>query len=564
MVYALIDNYHVNRDIRSLQYWDQRRTVALQRLTARRPRQILGVLVRMLRKNSNPAVRSGVVEALGVLCHKHSLQTANAFVLKASGYPQAFAALRQALNDPVESVRLEAVTALGRIGDTQSIPLLSKLINTPHKGLRQRVLVALSELGDQQALPLLMNALKDEDGLIRKSAVEALSRLHDDHKRDLLLGMLDDPQLDIRLLAANALDQIAWRPQTTYEQIAYAIAKGKWDSPLLSEPEAVESLLRVLTEDRPENVNARVNAAIVLGKIGEQRAVAPLMHMAATAQGDTLATVLTALGDLKDDRALDLLIRALKDRNSTIRLAAANALGNFQAKHAIDALIQALGDTNPAVQGDRNPEVQRAAAAALGKIGGERVMTALIHALEDDDGIVRFEAAEVLTQSGWTPRNVTEQIHAYIARGKWTALIEFGAQALPALINRAKDKDRTIREQVAEVLGELLGVVKVVVFGNVQVKEARKKVTLCNPEVVELAVPMRQLEHIVIHTPTHNFYQVEQFLTYAINHLGQEYLKKQVTVHIYGDPAQLHQNLRNSFQNLCKAVEVHQQASRRP
>jgi hypothetical protein len=47
-------------------------------------------------------------------------------------------------------------------------------------------------------------------------------------------------------------------------------------------------------------------------------------------------------------------------------------------------------------------------------------------------------------------------------------------------------------------------------------------------------------------------------MTYAINAIGQQHLKQHVAVHIYGDPDALHANLRNSFENVCHAIEKHQ------
>ncbi len=62
----------------------------------------------------------------------------------------------------------------------------------------------------------------------------------------------------------------------------------------------------------------------------------------------------------------------------------------------------------------------------------------------------------------------------------------------------------------------------------------------------------------MIHADSTNFYQLEHFLTYAINHIGQQHLKCHVTVHIYGDSQQLHSHLHHNLMNLCKQVVVHE------
>ena len=80
-----------------------------------------------------------------------------------------------------------------------------------------------------------------------------------------------------------------------------------------------------------------------------------------------------------------------------------------------------------------------------------------------------------------------------------------------------------------------------------------------NPDSSELTLPLAQLKQIVVDSETYNFHLVERFLTYAIDHIGQDYLKKNVDAHIYGDPEKLQQNLRNNFTNLCKSITVHEE-----
>ena len=189
---------------------------------------------------------------------------------------------------------------------------------------------------------------------------------------------------------------------------------------------------------------------------------------------------------------------------------------------------------------------------------GERITTALEYALEDDDAIVRYEAADVLIQRGWTPQHDMDRIRYHIAKENWKTLVSFGAQALPQLIARSTDKERPIRDQVNALLNTLLGTVKIVLFGDLNIKPAHQHITLKNPNVDNLTIPMEALLYIVIHIPTHEFHRIERFLTYAVNQIGQNHLKKHVEVHIYGDPTRLHTNLRNTLKNLCKEIQEHE------
>jgi hypothetical protein len=96
-----------------------------------------------------------------------------------------------------------------------------------------------------------------------------------------------------------------------------------------------------------------------------------------------------------------------------------------------------------------------------------------------------------------------------------------------------------------------------IIFGTFSLHNDDPYTTLHNPDVVELTFPFVHLKQILIDPKTYDFHLVERFLTYAVNYIGQDYLKEHVAVVLYGDPEQLHPNLRNSFNNLCRQIQVH-------
>lgn len=494
------------------------------------------LLVRSLR-HDNVAIRRGVAEVLGMVADS-----------------RVTLPLLDALQDKDKTVRWEVVTALGRLRALPAIDRLVRISQDPDKESRRRSIEALGNIGGIEVVDVLTRALHDEDAGVRKNAIMALAS---QQQIPPLVDMLLDPNADVRLLTAEMLAKYHWHPQNDRDQIAYEIACQNWSAPILSTPAAVDPLLVMLQDERPENMNARINAAMALGKIGEAKAFEPLVRMCRHIEANVRATAVSALGDLKDPLAIGVLVQTLKDTAPTVRAASATALGQLEDPRGIEALIQALGDTDPARLGDRNPEVQRAAASALKRMPGERVTTTLVYALEDDDAIVRHEAADVLIQRGWTPENPDDTIRYAIAKEDWESLKTFGAEALPLLIARSTDKDRSIRDHVAGLLTEFLSSVKIVVFGKLQVKASRKRITFKNPDVEALTLPMERLEHLVVHIPTYEFHALERFLTYAINHIGQQYLRQHVVAHLYGETTELHTNLRNTLNNLCKEVKEH-------
>lgn len=94
---------------------------------------------------------------------------------------------------------------------------------------------------------------------------------------------------------------------------------------------AVPFLIDML-KDKDEDV--RVNVAIALGKIGNPRAVEPLII--ALKDEDVRFSSALALGDIKDPRAVEPLIVALnKKEEEVLRRSAAEALGNIKDLSAV-------------------------------------------------------------------------------------------------------------------------------------------------------------------------------------------------------------------------------------
>ena len=102
----------------------------------------------------------------------------------------------------------------------------------------------------------------------------------------------------------------------------------------------VEDLCRAVTDD--SNYKVRVQAALVLGKLGDGRAVQPL-------------------------------IKALADQNKTVRGIAASALGQLGDSSAVDPLRDLLKhESDPFVKGQAEKALASLSSAAGGGGGGKR------------------------------------------------------------------------------------------------------------------------------------------------------------------------------------------------
>jgi len=208
---------------------------------------------------------------------------------------------------------------------------------------------------------------------------------------------------------------------------------GKTLNWLSEEDESVIKLLIRALKNKDRSV--RNAATETLCEIGDVRAVVPLIqaledepkywdeHMYEEhANMYVPYRVAMFLGDIRDSRAIEPLIRALKYRVSSVRWEAAFALGKIGDLRAVEPLIQALEDVVE--------NVRWKAAWALGKIGDVRAVEPLIQALKDRDEYVRKYAAQALGEIK-------------------------DSRSVEPLIKALKDEDSNVRKAAQEALDKI-------------------------------------------------------------------------------------------------------------
>jgi HEAT repeat protein len=79
--------------------------------------------------------------------------------------------------DPDEAVRSRAVTALGRIGDEQTVPLLIRLLASPSRWVRMNAAEALGRFADESGVPAVRAAGRREAFLSRGVYRAAIRRM---------------------------------------------------------------------------------------------------------------------------------------------------------------------------------------------------------------------------------------------------------------------------------------------------------------------------------------------------------------------------------------------------
>ena len=230
-----------------------------------------------------------------------------------------------------------------------------------------------------------------------------------------------------------------------------AVRDKTYDSLIAVGQPAVPALLARLDDPDPA---MREYAAAVLGNIGDDRAVAPLMEM--LKGGKTPRYIYAwALGKLKAEAAIDPLLAALGEKNEALQKEATRALIGI-GQPAVPALVKGLD--SPIV------DVRKYSARALAEIQDKRAEGPLEARLSDSDQDVVAAAALALGTAGTDKsipdlikalgsKNMMTKVNASISLGQLDAKDAVG----PLTVMVEKDADPYVREWAARALENITG-----------------------------------------------------------------------------------------------------------
>jgi HEAT repeat protein len=199
-------------------------------------------------------------------------------------------------------------------------------------------------------------------------------------------------------------------------------------------------------------------AAEGLGQFGGAKAVEPLLRRLRDKEWEVREAICLALGKLKDPRGVEPLVHALKDADREVREAAVRALGQFNDPRAIGPLIGMVVDDQDSVR--------QAAFAMLSAIDmrWERSETAraampmLQEALKHSQYWTRQAAADALARIG-SMKHAEPVAPAPVQSAPAPMLIEVFHQrkqtTMDVLVSLLSDFDQELRFAAAEMLGSL-------------------------------------------------------------------------------------------------------------
>ncbi len=351
-----------------------------------------------------------------------------------------------------------AADALGRIGDKKAVTALIKALDK--KPLRVPVIKSLSMIGEPDSLKFIIPFLEDRSKIVQEEALRSIEkfygkgageefitgeirRLIGDRALDTLIPHAWSDKPEVRtsaiLLLGLMKDERAYSPllEISQEQDVEDDARRAF---VFIGREKPESLLRLFETEsvyqkrficevaaaiasplyytafenllKDDDGHIRSIAAAGLARIGDLKAIKPIMNLLADPYEDVQENAVEALSLLRSWLSAGDLISMLRESNPLLRKNAALLLGRIAARETVHALGFAMKDGNVDVRKacvealsllktedsvrflvlaltDEEPDIRVSSALSLGRIGGEGVFEALSLLLSDSDDSVR-------------------------------------------------------------------------------------------------------------------------------------------------------------------------------
>jgi len=290
------------------------------------------------------AIGSPAVELLIALLaegRKNSRRSA-AGALGTIGDTKSIGPLIAALNDEDWKVVKASALSLGKIGAVSALDPIIALLEEKDPNIREGAAEALGKIGDKRAVPSLIDALADESGFVRGKAAGSLGELGDKSSLESLKHALKDNNGSVRKEAAKALAKMEWDPSASDEddRITYLISNERWDELIKTGTPAVDKLIDAANDD---DENVRAKSAWTLGEIKDPTAIEPLIE--ALKDDDTTVRAEASLAlEHMGSPSVQPLIESLEDK--ALRKKSLVLLGKIGDERAVAPIVKKLNDWN--------------------------------------------------------------------------------------------------------------------------------------------------------------------------------------------------------------------------
>ncbi|MCP4264179.1 MAG: hypothetical protein GY777_01145 [Candidatus Brocadiaceae bacterium] len=238
---------------------------------------------------------------------------------------EAVAPLVTQLKNADIDMKREIIQALKMIGDEQAVPALNEtLLNDKNKFVRYDAARALGCINSPDSVFALTKALKnDKSWLVKGACAEALGKTGNNRGINRLKAILN---VDVGDESSWARDKAAWalarKGTMGIEALVFSLSsngvntrkRSSWALIEIGDP-AVPYLISAL---RDISKFSRERSAMILGWIGNKKAVIPLLRALGDREPEVRKMAAWALGKIGEDKAITALEQTLDDQNEGV------------------------------------------------------------------------------------------------------------------------------------------------------------------------------------------------------------------------------------------------------
>ncbi len=333
--------------------------------------------------------------------------------------PDAVDPLIAALNARDKTLNEEAARALGKIGDPRAVEALIVLLKRNYNYLegsrkdynkiKYAVIEALGNIGDPRAIEPLIWYLPSAP----PSGYYRVPNKEEELASRALIKITGLPKFSTResaqiWWAMNRKNAAELFPEDMIPSLIKELRSSRTGADAeellvsIGEP-AVKPLVEVLSHKSLPIQYGASRILVEMGSIAVDSLLAILKDESSPHRGDAGLI----LGKIGDPRAVEPVLKALKDKDFPNRTDIVIALGRFRDPRAVEPVLKALKD--------KDFPKRDYVIVEIGKSRNKWVIKLLLDVLEDESSKFRGEAARVLGMSG-DPRAVEPLIAAYKGR----------------------------------------------------------------------------------------------------------------------------------------------------
>jgi HEAT repeat protein len=396
-----------------------------------------------------------------------------AYLLGMIGDSEAIGPLYSHLKDPSREVRIQTIQALTDMGNEEALGYILEVFETEDVALADFVLLAAERFG-WRAVNVLEASLQSKNERVRSGAAMALGRIRVPDSIPLLVRVLGDPSPTVRRNVVRALGQFRG------DEVIDALVMALGDPDLEVQEYASNALadrgpdiLPILIEDlRSPDPLVRKNVISALRKIGDKKAVVPVIKMLDDSDEVVRMFAVSALMEFKDPRAIRPLIYRLGNEEKIHWMVAfafmemgneaveelLAATGDDEFCYTRNLIILRMGDKALDVLHERaqsgRGEVRMNAISLLGELGYRESLPVLSDLLADEE--VGWVAAYSLAGLGSDAWEVLYQDTRSEGLGRKNALDSISLiedpDAWMILVDNLSDDDPDLRKALSEPL----------------------------------------------------------------------------------------------------------------